>query len=71
MIYICQCWISFVGHTSRTMGIEYQENNFKNDFSIKVVYEIREKIIHGRPLILRINQMKKYNISARNSHLWV
>ena len=53
------------------MGIEYQENNFKNDFSIKVVYEIREKIIHGRLLILRINHMKKYNISARNFHLCV
>ena len=49
MNYICQYWISFVGHTSQTMRIEYQENNFKNDFSIKVVYEIREKIIHGRP----------------------
>ena len=71
MVYICQYWISLVGHTSETMRIEYQEINFKNDFSIKVVYEIREKIIHGRPLILRINQMKKYNISARNFHLWV
>ena len=69
MNYICQYWISFVGHTSQTMRIEYQENNSKDDFSIKVVYEIREKIIHGRPLILRINQMKKYNISARNFHL--
>ena len=58
-------------HTSQTMRIEYQENNSKDDFSIKVVYEIREKIIHGRLLILRINQMKKYNISARNFHLWV
>ena len=71
MFYICQYWISCVGHTSQTMGIEYQENNFKNDFSIKFVYEIREKVIHGRPLISRINQMKKYNISARNCHLWV
>ena len=71
MTYICQYWISCVGHTSQTMGIEYQENNFKNDFSIKIVYEIREEIIHGRPLILRINQIKKYNISPRNFHLWV
>ena len=71
MIYICQCWISFVGHTSQIKRIEYQENNPKDDFSIKVVYEIREKVIHGRLLILRINQMKKYSISARNFHLWV
>ena len=71
MMCICQYWISFVGHTSQTMGIEYQENNFKNDFSIKIVYQIREKIIHGRPLILRNNQMKKYKISARHFHLWV
>ena len=72
MSYIFQYWISFVGHTSQTMRIEYQENNSKDDFSIKVVYEIREKIIHGCPLILRINpKMKKYNISARNFHLWV
>ena len=56
-----------MGHTSRTMEIEYHEN----DFSIKVVHEMREKIIHDRPLILRIHQMKKYNISARNFHLWV
>ena len=56
-----------MGHTSQTMGIEYQEN----DFSIKVVYEMREKIIHGRPLIFRINQMKKYKISGRNFYLWV
>ena len=60
-----------MGHTSQTTGIQYQENNFETDFSIKVVYEMREKMIHGRPLILRINQMKKYNISARNFHLWV
>ena len=71
MSYICQYWISVVGHTSQTMGIEYQGNNFKNDFSMKIVYEIRKRIILGRPLILRISQMKKYNISARDFHLWV
>ena len=70
MIYVCQYWISCVGHASQTIWIEYQENNFKNDFSINVVYEIREEIIHERPLILRINQIKKYNISPRNFHLW-
>ena len=56
-----------MGHTSQTMEIEYQEN----DFSIKFVYEIRERRIHGHPLILRINQIKRRNISARNFHLWV
>ena len=71
MIYIYQYWISFVGHISGTIGIEYQENNFKNDFSIKFVYKIREKTIHGHSLILRINQIKRRNISARDFHLWV
>ena len=71
MNYICQYWISFVGHTSQIKRIEYQENNPKDDFSIKVVYEIREKIIQGRLLILRMNQMEKYKISARNFDLWV
>ena len=38
-----------MGHTSQIKRIEYQENNPKDDFSIKVVYEIREKIIHEHP----------------------
>ena len=40
-------WVILV----KQWGSYTKENNFKNYFSIKVVYEIREKIIHGRPLI--------------------